>query len=94
MHYLSREHLENLLKILKRDYDVFVPVKKGDQRFYKLYTTPSEDIVVGEVRPFEPLKAFFTRAREKVAEGFGAEVPHAQDKPLALVGAKACDLFR
>jgi len=92
MRYISKDNLFRLLDALKADYEVFVPVKNDEQRFYKKYTRPSDDIVIGEVRAFEPLKAFFTRAREVVAEAFKAGVPHSADRPNALVGVKACDL--
>ncbi len=92
MVYISAGNLRRLLDILQDDYGVYIPVKKGEQRFYRRYDGALDDFVIGEVRAFEPLKAFFTRAREKVAEGFGQDVPHAQDKPLAVVGVKACDL--
>jgi len=92
MHYISKDNLFKLLGALKADYEVFVPVKKGEQRFYKKYTQFSDDIVIGEVRAFEPLKAFFSRGREIVAEDFKTDVPHSADKPYALVGVKACDL--
>lgn len=91
MKYITLENLSKLLEELKKDYRVFTPVKKGDQRFYKEYTELA-DVVIGEVRPFEPLKAFFARAREVVAEGFDPKVPHEDDKPFAIVGVKACDL--
>jgi len=92
MAYISEGNFRRLLDILRDDYGVYLPVKKGAQRFYRRYDGSLEDVVIGEVRAFEPLKAFFTRAREKVAEGFGKGVPHAQDKPLAVIGVKACDL--
>ena len=92
MPYISDKNFVKLLESLKRDYRVYVPVKKDDQRFYREYTEFSDDIVIGEVRAFEPLKAFFTRAREKVAEDFKPDIPHADDKPFAVVGVKACDL--
>ena len=92
MRYLSRNNLFKLLDKISADYNVYVPVKKDDQRFYRKYTVPADDIVIGEVRPFEPLKAFFTRAREMVAEDFNSGTPHSGDKPSAIVGVKACDL--
>jgi len=92
LHYISRNSLFKLLEALKTDYEVFVPVKKNERRFYKKYIQPSDDIVIGEVRPFEPLKLFFSRAREIVAKDFAPDIPHAQDRPLAIVGVKACDL--
>jgi len=90
--YLTRENFYAFLDILKKSHRVFLPVKKGEQRFWKEYDKPSEDIVIGEVRAFEPLKSFFTLAREIVAEGFSPDVPHGGDKPFALVGVKACDM--
>ena len=90
--YITNENLVKFLDILKKDYQTFVPVKKDDQRFFKKYTGYTDDIVIGEVRPFEPLKAFFTRARELVAEDFSNEVPHSEEKPFAIIGVKACDL--
>ncbi|UCH11870.1 MAG: 4Fe-4S dicluster domain-containing protein, partial [Candidatus Omnitrophota bacterium] len=92
MKFISNNNLIKLLESLKKDYKVYVPVKKHGQRFYKRYFEFTDDIVIGEVRPFEPLKAFFTRARETVAEDFRPDVPHAKDKPFAIVGVKACDL--
>ena len=92
MQYISRYNFFKLLDALKDDYDVYTPVKKKEKRFYKKYTQPSDDIVIGEVRPFEPLKAFLHRAREVVAEDFKLEVPNPKTKPLAIVGVKACDL--
>ncbi len=77
---------------MKQEYEVYVPVKKGDERFYEKYSDASENLVFGEVRPFEPLKAFFFRARERVAEGFEAEAPRTGSKPYCIVGVKACDL--
>ena len=92
MQYISKDNILNLLSALRNDYAVYTPVKKGEQRFYRRYTVPDDDIVIGEVRPFEPLKAFFSHAKEVVAEGFKPDVPRAHDKPLAIVGVKACDL--
>lgn len=92
MKYISRENLEKFLNVLKKDYRILVPVKKGDQRFYQKYDGLTENVVISEVRSFEPIKAFFSRAKEIVARNFSPEAPHAEDKPLAIVGVKACDL--
>ena len=92
MQYISKDNLFKLLDGLKADYDVFVPAKKDEQRFYRRYEQFSDDITIGEVRPFEPAKVFFSRAREVVAEDFKNELPGAAKKPFAIVGVKACDL--
>lgn len=92
MNYISHNNLYKLLDELKKEYEVYIPVKKNEQRFYAKFNGPQDDIVIGEVRAFEPLKSFFTRAREKVAEGFDPDLPHSEDKPFCIVGAKSCDL--
>ena len=92
MQYITKNKFFTLLDGLRNDYEVYFPVKKGEQRFYKKYTGDSNNAVIDEVRPFEPLKAFFSRAREVVAEDFKPGAPHANDKPLAIVGVKSCDL--
>lgn len=92
MKYISVDNFAKLLENLKEDYHIFAPVKNRGQRFYKEYTGAIDGMIVGEVRPFEPLKAFFSRAREIVAEGFKPDVPHSKDKPFCIVGVKACDL--
>ena len=89
--FLSNSDFDRFLTSLSLSYQVYVPIQKDKHRFYKKFT-PSEPVTVGEVRAFEPLKAFFTRAREKVAHNFDEAVPHPQHKPIAIVGAKACDL--
>jgi len=92
MHYISFRNFGKFLENLKNDYSVYVPVKKGEQRFYKEYIEFSDDIVVGEIRTYEPLKSFFFRAREIVAEDFKPQAPDSSRKPFCLVGVKACDL--
>lgn len=95
MKFISNSGLITLLNSLKEEYEVYIPVKKGDQRFYRKFDSYSEDndgMTVGEVRAFEPLKAFFSPAREKVADGFKPDVPAGGNKPFAIVGVKACDL--
>ena len=90
--FITPADLQEWLKNLSVRYDVFVPAKKGQQRFYKKFSSSSDAFVIGEVRPFEPLKAFFSRAREVVAQGFSDSIPPFPKKPFAIVGVKACDL--
>lgn len=91
-YFIYHSDLAEFLSALEKDYDVFIPVKKDQQRFYERYAGVRDDMVIGEVRPFEPLKAFFSRSREKVAVGFSPEMPEGNRKPFAIVGVKACDL--
>ena len=92
MQYISSNNFAKLLENLKKDYNVYVPVKKDDQFFYKKYIDFTDDIVISEVRAFEPLKSFFFRAREIVAENFKSDIPQKFQKPYCIVGVKACDL--
>jgi len=92
MQYVSSINFAKFLENLKNDYDVYVPVKKNDQYFYEKYIDFTDDIVIGEVRAFEPLKSFFFRAREIVAENFKSDIPQKIQKPYCIVGVKACDL--
>ena len=92
MYYIAHSNFVKLLDRLNQQYDVYAPVKKDEQRFYVKYGAAPEAMVVGEVRPFEPLKAFFFLAREQVALGFAKEPPRTREKPLCIVGVKACDL--
>ena len=85
-YFISKDNLGRLLDALKEDYDVFVPVKKGEQLFYRRYAEFTDDLVIGEARPFEPLKNFFSPAREKVAVGFSNDLPRPNKKPRAIVG--------
>ncbi|MFH1594641.1 MAG: 4Fe-4S dicluster domain-containing protein [Candidatus Omnitrophota bacterium] len=92
MQFISQDKFFELLTALKSDYEVYLPVKKGEQRFFVKYEAPADDILFGEVRAFEPLKAFFTKSREIVAEDFKDNIPGESSKPFAIVGVKACDL--
>jgi len=92
MLYITKAKFTKLLEELKSEYEIYLPHKKGNQRFYKKYIELDDSVVIGEVRPFEPLKAFFSRAREIVAEGFESYAPNTLNKPICIVGVKACDL--
>lgn len=92
MHYLSHDRLRQLLDKLTSNYSVFVPVQGKSALHYAPYTPDLERFDPGQVRAFEPLKLFFQRAREVVAEDYDSELPGDEDKPVCIVGAKACDL--
>jgi ferredoxin len=91
--YISQEGLHTFLKNLSGSHTVLVPERKGEARFYTPYEASSRSsLIVGEVRTVEPLKVFFFKARQKVAVGFQDNLPDSPEKPLCLVGVKACDL--
>jgi len=99
--FISEEDLLALLGTLQDEYAVLLPANHEGRRYYVPYASlygpdrrsPEElSLAVGEVRAFEPLKAFYFRARQKVAEDFEDALPSPTQKPLCLVGVKACDL--
>ena len=92
MNCLSGENLKSLFGVLAETHTVLVPVRTGERLTYQRWPVNGREIVLGEVRSIEPLKAFFFKAREHVAEGFDSQAPPEPDKPLCIVGAKACDL--
>ena len=90
--FLRGPKLPRFLKHLSQQFDVYIPVKKKNRRIFEKAGATSDPPMLGEVRTFEPLKAFFSRAREKVAEDFKIDAPLPPSKPTAVFGAKACDL--
>ncbi len=92
MNYVTSQNFVGLLDTLCNDYQVYVPVKEKDERSYRSYPLAKEKMLIGEVRAFEPLKLFFSKARERVADDYQPAIPESLPKPFALVGVKACDL--
>ncbi|MCK5065652.1 MAG: hypothetical protein KAQ97_10235, partial [Candidatus Fermentibacteraceae bacterium] len=73
------------------DYRIYAPSRKGDSLAFTAFGESEEDYVIGDIRTFEPLKAFFFLGREKVAVDFSPENPR-NDRPPCIVGVKSCDL--
>ncbi len=92
MYSISNDNLNNFLKTIQSEYNVYAPVKKNDKLFYKKYADNLNDLVLGEIRASDPLKAFYFKARETVVKDFNQSVPEKEDKPYCIIGAKACDL--
>ncbi len=92
MLFLKRGDLEHLLDGLESDYELFVPVRRPGGLAFTRYPAEGEKMVIGDVRAFEPVKAFFLRGREQVASGFSPDPPEGFGSPPCLVGVKSCDL--
>jgi sulfhydrogenase subunit beta (sulfur reductase) len=93
--FFTPDGLSSFLSSLSDRYTIVAPVTKdGRQYLHGLESIPREKLCasLGEVRPCEPLKAFYFRAREKVASGFSDAVTAGSGKPFCIVGVKACDL--
>ncbi len=55
---LEKSKLDDFLGKLTEGYQVYVPVKGGEQRFFRKYAGPAADIVIGfrlnNIRGFSP----------------------------------------
>ncbi len=101
-YFLSEETLVDFLKLLDNDYTVFFPVKRDTNRFFTKFDPTllaetggegtEKGIVIGEVRTSDPVKMFYTKPREKIAEDFQDTIPITEEKPFCIIGVKACDL--
>ncbi len=91
--YISKNNLFKLLHILKADYTVYVPISRNDQLNYINFNDIGDKaLVVDTTRQTEPLKTFFTTAKELVSSYFNKDVELSKHRPIAIVGVKACDL--
>ena len=93
-YFLSIGSVAEFLATLAESYNLFLPQKVDEHLHYiKFDPTKAQEVVLGEIRATEPLKSFFFPAKEKVAAYFPNGGGSGNDeKPLAIVGAKACDL--
>ncbi len=91
-YFISKSNLFALLDRLSEDWNVCVPKRRAGHRYFSKYIPGTNSAVLGEVRAFDPLKAFFFEPREQVAQGFEPAIPSVGQKPFCLVGVKACDL--
>lgn len=91
--YISLENFNKFIGHLSETCDVFVPVKfsvpeakqeKEYLHFEKYNPAIFEKIVIGEIRPSEPIKSFLNYSREKIDE--------IHKKKQVLIGVKSCDL--
>ena len=91
--YIRYSDLPKLYISLSKDYSVYVPVKHKDQLVYKKFEDAKDDtIILGEVRPVEPIRSFLMRAQERLHNYFARDDKKRPRKPAAIIGAKACDL--
>ena len=93
-YFINKPNLDRLVKSLSKTYKIFAPVKVDNNRFYKKVGEDGlEKSVIGEIRAVEPIKSFYFPARIKIAEYFSSkEDSDAKERPVAIVGAKSCDL--
>lgn len=92
-YFINRPYLDRLAKSLSKSYKVYAPVKSDDNRFYKKIGDEGlRDAVLGEIRAVQTIKDFYFPARAKVAEYFPERISEKKERPMAIIGAKSCDL--
>ncbi|HOD52183.1 MAG TPA: 4Fe-4S dicluster domain-containing protein [Candidatus Hydrogenedentes bacterium] len=90
--FITKHGLGALLRAAAGKYDVFVPAQREGRGVYTRLSSNGAAVETGPVRTVDPLKAFFVKPRECVAEGFSPVPPLTENRPLCVVGVKACDL--
>lgn len=99
IYYVTTDNLNKFVNRLKDDFDVFVPVAKGenftketDYSFKKLSGSEEACLAFNPYRAAEPLKIFFTRVQEEVAGYFEQDKPLDEGRKTIVFGVKSCDL--
>lgn len=94
LYFINKPNLDRLVKSLSKTYKIFAPVKSDNNRFYrKIGEEGLGDSVIGEIRAVEPVKSFYFPARTKIAEYFSKDDSNKKERPIAIIGAKSCDLM-
>lgn len=94
--FLKKENLEKLANAIAETYDLYyIRKSKEDKPHLVKFEGELKESVIGEVRPFEPLKNFFFYAREKVVDNYkkSEKTKEGAGKPFCILGVKNCDLF-
>ncbi|MBU4149609.1 MAG: 4Fe-4S dicluster domain-containing protein [Candidatus Omnitrophica bacterium] len=93
IYFINRPNLDRLIKSLSKAYKVYAPVKSDGNRYYqKVGDDGLGEAVLGEIRPVQSIKSFFLPVRTKISDYFYEDLPGKKSRPVAIVGAKSCDL--
>lgn len=93
--------------LIKDNFKIFVEALTGTYEVYHIeknihgnlhlvrFSGNADNVVVGGVRPFEPLKNFFFMPRERVVDGYkkSEDISANKRKPFCIIGVKNCDLI-
>jgi ferredoxin len=90
--FIPEGSLRTLARNLSEGHEVCVPVETGTGQAYARLHNGSTQFEPGGVRAVDPLKAFFFKPRQQVAEGFESALPRQNSRPVCVIGVKACDL--
>jgi len=92
-YFINRPNLDRLAKSLFKTHKVYAPFKSDENRHYqRIRDAGLGDAVLGEIRAVQSIKTFYLPVRTKVAEYFSEKISEKKSRPIAIMGAKACDL--
>jgi len=92
-YFINKPNLDRLVKSLTKIYAVYAPARSENYIYYKRIGDEGlEDVVIGEIRPVQSIKSFYLPARTKVASYLPEKVSKKKTRPVALIGAKSCDM--
>lgn len=93
MYLVSKSSLDQFLAWACGSYRVFVPVDRNGALHFTPYT-PETTIApdLGACRASESARDFFFPPRKRVALGLAGDDGESAEKPICLVGVKACDV--
>lgn len=92
-YFLRSSNLIRFYERVAKEYELFVPVEKEAEYLIRRFScTDPADIVFNSYRCIEPVRSFFTHAKEQVCNYF-YNIEPAGEKPVAIAGVKNCDLY-
>ncbi len=90
-YFIKKTEVKKLFEFLTTDFEPYIIKRNGEHLFWRrLAQEKAEDAVISEYRPAEPLKGFLYKSKEKILDCF--KDAGSETRPLAVIGAKACDL--
>lgn len=97
VYFIATDKLSFLVERLRDNYSVFSPAakpqnytKEADYSFQK--TAVKDPLIFNPYRCVEPLKSFFTLAKEKAADYFACEDNLKDLGQVIIFGVKSCDI--
>ena len=91
VHYFSEVNFKRWMERLSQEAPLYHPKEITGNLFYQRFI-PEEEVVLGEARTMEPLKAFFFSLNQRVAT-YPSPSRIKKDEGLRIfLGVKACDL--
>lgn len=92
-YFISQKDIDKLLQDISLEYNLFVLKEVNGKLSYQPFNEKdAQPYIFDKIRAQEPLKAFFFKAHEKVATFPQSSDVFKNEKPVAIMGAKACDL--